>query len=233
MRQIIRSGFAVLFALVSVVFISSTANANSLTYVLPGVSTSGYPNFTFGEVPNGKKNGAYPIQVTVKQVKKKGQVTGYELKAIGDSQFFFYTDASTYEPGKNGTFNLFAEFDTSEVLTGGSLEITGDLFGVSGTLVTADLVGDWNYDDFLIGFNTTNIWCNPLLNLNCSISESVYLDLKNGTKKKPKIFEGLAASAGQEFNAISITTVPVPAAVYLFGSGLLGLIGIARRRKTA
>ncbi|MGB5472528.1 MAG: DNRLRE domain-containing protein [Gammaproteobacteria bacterium] len=30
---------------------------------------------------------------------------------------------------------------------------------------------------------------------------------------------------------LSITTVPVPAAVWLFGSGLLGLIGVARRRK--
>jgi hypothetical protein len=31
----------------------------------------------------------------------------------------------------------------------------------------------------------------------------------------------------------SATPVPVPAAVWLFGSGLLGLIGIARRKKTA
>jgi len=28
-----------------------------------------------------------------------------------------------------------------------------------------------------------------------------------------------------------LTTVPVPAAVWLFGSGLLGLIGVARRKK--
>jgi hypothetical protein len=28
----------------------------------------------------------------------------------------------------------------------------------------------------------------------------------------------------------SISAVPVPAAVWLFGSGLLGLIGVARRR---
>jgi len=27
--------------------------------------------------------------------------------------------------------------------------------------------------------------------------------------------------------------IPVPAAVWLFGSGLLGLVGIARRKKTA
>lgn len=33
--------------------------------------------------------------------------------------------------------------------------------------------------------------------------------------------------------AMEVQTVPVPAAVWLFGSGLLGLVGIARRKKTA
>jgi hypothetical protein len=28
----------------------------------------------------------------------------------------------------------------------------------------------------------------------------------------------------------SVSTVPVPAAVWLFGSGLLGLVGVARRK---
>ena len=31
--------------------------------------------------------------------------------------------------------------------------------------------------------------------------------------------------------AIDVQTVPVPAAVWLFGSGLLGLIGMARRKQ--
>ena len=39
-----------------------------------------------------------------------------------------------------------------------------------------------------------------------------------------------AAIAGLQIQ--EITTVPVPAAVWLFGSGLLGLVGIARRKKT-
>ena len=33
------------------------------------------------------------------------------------------------------------------------------------------------------------------------------------------------------FDNFSITAVPVPAAVWLFGSGLIGLIGVARRKK--
>ncbi len=39
--------------------------------------------------------------------------------------------------------------------------------------------------------------------------------------------------AGLGFDNFSFTAVPVPAAVWLFGSGLLGLFGIARRKKLA
>jgi hypothetical protein len=39
--------------------------------------------------------------------------------------------------------------------------------------------------------------------------------------------------AGVSVSAIELQSVPVPAAIWLFGSGLLGLIGIARRKKTA
>lgn len=34
------------------------------------------------------------------------------------------------------------------------------------------------------------------------------------------------------YNAVSVSAVPVPAAVWLFGSGLMGLVGVARRRTT-
>ncbi len=43
---------------------------------------------------------------------------------------------------------------------------------------------------------------------------------------------GLSLSDGAEFAlAGALAPVPVPAAVWLFGSGLLGLVGIARRKK--
>ena len=43
----------------------------------------------------------------------------------------------------------------------------------------------------------------------------------------------LSAGDTVTFNTrFEVTPVPVPAAIWLFGSGLLGLVGVARRRKT-
>jgi len=39
------------------------------------------------------------------------------------------------------------------------------------------------------------------------------------------------AAAPGDFDYFNVTAVPVPAAVWLFGSGLLGLVGIAKRKK--
>jgi len=37
---------------------------------------------------------------------------------------------------------------------------------------------------------------------------------------------------GVTFSNLMITAVPIPPAIWLFGSGLIGLIGIAKRRKS-
>ena len=69
-------------------------------------------------------------------------------------------------------------------------------------------------------FSGTNI-PNPLSPL--SHSFFIYLETVNGVRQAAGI--GLPGS-------LTFTPVPVPAAVWLFGSGLLGLIGFARRKKT-
>ena len=45
-------------------------------------------------------------------------------------------------------------------------------------------------------------------------------------------FAGLGGQGGPEIKmVVDIQAVPVPAAVWLFGSGLIGLVGVARRKK--
>ena len=45
------------------------------------------------------------------------------------------------------------------------------------------------------------------------------------------IFSTAVNLSGVGVSAIEIQTIPIPAAIWLFGSGLIGLIGIARRKK--
>ncbi len=46
-------------------------------------------------------------------------------------------------------------------------------------------------------------------------------------------FGGVAYTVYLEGTIAAASAIPVPAAVWLFGSGLLGLVGVARRKKTA
>lgn len=54
-----------------------------------------------------------------------------------------------------------------------------------------------------------------------------------GTPMQVGPFPGQAPSFNGIVSAAPVSAVPIPAAVWLFGSGLLGLAGIARRRKQA
>ena len=72
-------------------------------------------------------------------------------------------------------------------------------------------------------------------NLSASLSESVF-----GSGGQVSSFGVFHNGAGAGFGALGYSdvmaqtaVVPIPAAVWLFGSGLIGLIGMARRKKAA
>ncbi len=94
------------------------------------------------------------------------------------------------------------------------------------TLMTADLTGVWNSTGQLIGFNTMNIQCNAAINAvaQCTTAEVIYLSqLKDSLD--------LGGSMGKfKTTGLAVTSVPVPAAAWLFGSGLIGLVGVARHK---
>jgi len=126
--------------------------------------------------------------------------------------------------GNNGGFTLSAEIDELGVLSSGTLAITGTVVEhgfTSGTLLVGTLT-DFGFDsngtlDFL--FTATG-----------GDALSLYGG-KGGIIITSSGFNGFTSNWNSGIlgsNAYTVI-VPVPAAVWLFGSGLIGLVGVARR----
>lgn len=176
-------------------------------YALPGINPAGNPNFenyvSFRLIEKGPdgKNG-YLVMGSLLEGSKMYFNMGVTAGVATNS----------YEV-LNPTYSLFGNFDADGNTLGrrNFIEITGTIddpvFGTySGVLMTADL-SKLAVSDNLLGINTTNIDC-PYFDF-CTENESAYINLETG---------------------LAVTTVPLPGAVWLFGSGLLGLIGIARKK---
>ncbi len=129
---------------------------------------------------------------------------------------------------KDTVYTLNAKFNSSNVFQSGTVSMQGTISGLGinslQTLMTADLTAfGKGYGGYVIGFNTSNIQCNPLINAynQCTKAESITMAL------------GKSFNFQTDYKAkgYALTSVPVPAAVWLFGSGLMGLVGVARRTK--
>lgn len=98
---------------------------------------------------------------------------------------------------------------------GGVLEVTGDFkVTLNALMVNTGLAFSYTPDDGGPVICNTGDWCHAL---------KVY-DALDGTSPSEAFYT--STSAG-----FYSSPVPVPAAVWLFGSGLIGLIGVARRKK--
>jgi len=209
-------------SLLSALLLATVANGNAYaefvvpTIKLPGIVQASYPNFEHSVKLKVLQNGKQGYRV---KIKKKGK-----------NKLFNLSSSDSYDI-KGGNYKLIANFDTSGNFLDGTLQIKGKVKTEAGTakgvLMTATL-GDFAFDGTLLGWNTHNIVCNDIINDlvggdGCTQNESVYIDLeKSGFDPTSKGFNS---------KGLSIASVPVPAAVWLFGSGLFALAGIARRRK--
>jgi hypothetical protein len=181
---------------------------------------------------SGVTPGSYPmfdqvVAVTAKQ-DNGGKVTVQAKQYKGSLASVFSLDGLTSASLEKPKFKLNATIDGG--ILSGDVKISGKINGEKVDM-KADLAGafDASPDYTLWGFNTANIQCNDALNAfigggGCTSSEVVYLNLLEPVN--PTLGPGKISTAGR-----AITSVPVPAAAWLFGSGLMGLLAVSRRRR--
>jgi hypothetical protein len=172
--------------------------------------------------------GSFPYFDQAVDVKYKETNNGFKIKAkfLSGSKRSSLVGASDVYSIDNTKYKLSAEMKNDTL--SGMVRIKGKIqdLGINKqkTLMEADLMDAFDSAGNLVGFNTENIVCHQAIidAVGCTSSESVYLSL----------IEDIFASGASKVRTagVAVTTVPLPAAVWLFASGLLGLAGMARRR---
>ena len=125
------------------------------------------------------------------------------------------------DTGGEGTFAAPGSFDLG-LLTGGL-----DLSLIDATLTYIGGIVDFVFAGAIASIDSQDLPYGLVIGEPVTVSFSAQID-SNSLTSLDGFLTGFTASGTGEVQG---TVVPVPAAVWLFGSGLLGLAGIARRKK--
>lgn len=198
-------------------FAATTCDSNSIS----GLVAGSYPCFETSVEFRFKSHGPHPDTLTATYNSKTHKGGGISL---------FHLSSADYYEITNTVFDFSANIQHS--ILSGSMSISGriDSLNASGLLMSANLTGVYDQAGHLLGFNTKDIECSAAINTaiggsGCTSAEVVYFSLD-------KILD-LNAKHSQKIYGTAYTSVPLPATVWLLGSGMLGLAGISRRKKAA
>jgi hypothetical protein len=129
------------------------------------------------------------------------------------------------------------DFNSDMGFTGDDVILSATILGGSGTLISGGLFGVTSIDIRVDSFDASVFDPDTI-----TAGNSVFtLQLTNPTTAA--FLSGINSVNGNTVDAgdllvaadgnLALQAVPVPAALWLFGAGLLGLTGIAKRRKAA
>lgn len=142
----------------------------------------------------------------------------FENEPSPDTVMYFLTEAPllTYAPGFQDGFSFFYSSNG-----GASVEVYDNLTGTGDPLGTILLASNWMDGGCATAFNDFCNWDVGMLELGAGVTA---MSIK---------FLGIAnQTAFDNITFGSASPVPLPAAVWLLGSGLLGFAALRRRRST-
>ena len=206
----IRNTLTTWLALAGVLLITSFANSSAYADLVPGITNPSLPQFR-NDFSLRANKGNWTLQ--------------------GRDDFRFLDGTNPTWQGIDSKFKLTAKFDKAGNFSSGDMTIQGAIpdLGITDKntlLMSADLTSFGWDGQKTVGFNTTNIICDAGLGVHCTNSESMILVLD-------ELFGGDVNGKYNKVTGYALTSVPLPAAVWLFGTGLGLIIGMtARRRKT-
>ena len=162
-------------------------------------------------------------------------------QTVDGENFIFDFNPGAYELGSTSSFTVSVQGDFNDISTEYSTKITiGGVDKGNFNRVSAEA-----YDVLARGFNNTNAY---QYKLNFNLDAAQTTAFMNNSNVVVDFADGVLALCGwwnygnctadegdapyaQVDYTYEVSSVPVPAAVWLFGSALLGLAGVARRKK--
>ena len=194
--------------------------------LVPSLAQAAPLNLTLNDVPDIVSQF---IDVTYNATSDELTASGFALELDDDGSV-------PAEAIAGGTFDLSATIDDAGNLVGGTIAIGGTVASLgfnSGTLLTGTLTAfgfpDAGSNPFEFLFDVTGGDAAALYG-GGSVPAGVILSGTGFGGNFTSDFDNLSSGTGTGIAVANVGTVPVPAALWLFGSGLLGLTGLARRR---
>jgi hypothetical protein len=136
------------------------------------------------------------------------------------------------------TYNPTCGTGPNQTLTVGAGQVGAHMLFNWSTTVDIDVIVLWKMNDSWAGTGTTSPFNLNTPNLAGNSASTVWsgvsIDADGDTFSGAKMVDGPFAGQSANFSVNGIVaqpaTIPVPAAAWLLGSGLLGLVGVARRK---